>query len=156
MRHVVMLLSFVVLLSPNLFSQTKTPKVVGDSASVKEVMERIATYRVALIQKDVKKLDSIWGDEYLFTNASGVLVTKAERIANLKSGATALDSIVPNEDQVHVRVYGNVAVVKSHVFLKGQYSGQSTADNFRSMHVWVKRKGSWQLVANQLTRVAKP
>jgi ketosteroid isomerase-like protein len=156
MRHFLMLLSIVLLVSPILVSQTKSPKAGDDSAGVKEVMQMIAAYREALIRKDIKKLDQIWADEYLFTNASGVLVTKAERIANLKSGATALDSIVPNEDQVYVRLYGTVAIVKSHVYLKGQYSGQSTADNFRSMHVWVKRNGSWQLVANQLTRVAKP
>jgi ketosteroid isomerase-like protein len=151
-----MLVGFVLLVSPLSVSQTKSPKAVGDSAGVKEVMQAIANYREALTGKDIQKLDLIWGDEYLFTNASGVLVTKAQRIANLKSGATALDSIVPNEDQVYVRLYGNVAVVKSHVFLKGQYSGESTADNFRSIHVWVKRQGRWQLVANQLTRVAKP
>ena len=156
MRHVLMLVGFVLLVSPLSVSQTKSPKAVGDSAGVKEVMQAIANYREALTGKDIQKLDLIWGDEYLFTNASGVLVTKAQRIANLKSGATALDSIVPNEDQVYVRLYGNVAVVKSHVFLKGQYSGESTADNFRSIHVWVKRQGRWQLVANQLTRVAKP
>src|SRR5258705_313470 len=156
MRHVLMLLSIVLLVAPILVSQTKSPIVGDDSVGVREVKQMIATYREALIRKDMKKLDLIWADEYLFTNASGVLVTKAERIANLKSGATALDSIAPNEDQVHVRLYGNVAIVKSHVYLKGQFSGQATADNFRSMHVWVKRAGRWQLVANQLTRVTKP
>ncbi len=152
----VVMLSGLLLFASAATSQNKKPKVIGDSVAVTEVMQAIATHRAAMLRKDTKTLDSLWGDEYLFTNANGALVTKAERIANLKSGATSLDSIAPNEDQVHVRIYGNVAVVKSHVYLKGQYSGQATADNFRSIHVWVERKGRWQLVANQLTRVARP
>lgn len=152
----VVMLSGLLLFASAATSQNKKPKVIGDSVAVTEVMQAIATHRAAMLRKDTKTLDSLWGDEYLFTNANRALVTKAERIANLKSGATSLDSIAPNEDQVHVRIYGNVAVVKSHVYLKGQYSGQATADNFRSIHVWVERKGRWQLVANQLTRVARP
>jgi len=67
--------------------------------------------------------------------------------------ATSLDSISEEED-MKVRVYGNVAVATSRVTIKGQYSGKQTSGQYRSIHVWVKAAAGWQLVANQITPVA--
>ena len=53
----------------------------------------IGQYRTALMKGDTAALERIWADDYTFINASGVVVTKAERLANLKSGATNLDTI---------------------------------------------------------------
>ena len=48
----------------------------------------IEQYRTALTKKDTAALERIWADDYTFINASGAVLTKAERLANLKSGAT--------------------------------------------------------------------
>ncbi len=53
----------------------------------------IGQYRTALMKGDTAALKRIWAGDYTFINASGVVVTKAERLANLKSGATNLDTI---------------------------------------------------------------
>ena len=50
----------------------------------------IERYKTALTKKDTAALERIWADDYTFINASGVVLTKAERLANLKSGATNL------------------------------------------------------------------
>jgi ketosteroid isomerase-like protein len=86
-------------------------------------------------------------------NASGDVLTKAQRLANVKSGATTLDSI-KEEEEIIVRVYQNSAVATSRVTIKGQYGGQSTSGQYRSTHVWVKGSTGWQLVSNQLTTLA--
>jgi ketosteroid isomerase-like protein len=110
-------------------------------------MER---YRTAILQRDVDMLEKIWADDYVFVNAAGDVLTKTQRLANIKSGATTLDSI-NQEEHVSVRVYENSAVVTSRVTLKGQYSGQPISGEYRSILVWVKGPGGWQLVSNQLT-----
>ena len=97
-----------------------------------------------------RKLEKIWADDYVFVNASGDVLTKAQRLANAKSGATTLDSI-KEEESITVRVYQNSAVATSRVTIKGQYSGQPTSGQYRSTHVWVKAPAGWQLVSNQLT-----
>jgi ketosteroid isomerase-like protein len=89
----------------------------------------------------------------VFVNASGEVLTKAQRLANAKSGATTLDSI-KEEENITVRVYQNSAVATSRVTIKGQYSGQPTTGQYRSTHVWVKGSEGWQLVSNQLTALA--
>ena len=106
------------------------------------------------MQRDVPTLEKIWADDYIFVNASGEVLTKAQRLANAKSGATTLDSI-NEEENITVRVYQNSAVATSRVTIKGQYGGQPTSGQYRSTHVWVKGPAGWQLVSNQLTALPR-
>jgi len=145
-------ISIALLLSA--FGQPAIPLESENSKSEKEVREMIEKYRTALLQRDVSALEKIWADDYVFVNASGDVVTKAQRLANLKAGATKLESI-NKEENIAVRVYQNSAVATSRVAIKGKYGGQSTSGQYRSTHVWVKGPEGWQLVANQLTALQR-
>ena len=135
------------------FGQAATQADSENSQSEQEVRRAIEKYRTALLRRDTPALEKIWADDYVFVNASGEVLTKAQRLANAKSGATTLDSI-KEEESIMVRVYQNSAVVTSRVTIKGQYSGQPTTGQYRSTHVWVKGSEGWQLVSNQLTTLA--
>ena len=124
----------------------------ADTGAAQEVRQTIEKYRAALLQKDGATLERIWADDYTFTNGAGETHSKTDRLAHLKSGATSLDSIREEED-MKVRIHGNVAVATSRVTIKGQYSGKQTSGQYRTIHVWVKGAAGWQLVANQLTPV---
>src|SRR6266566_5952594 len=137
------LLSFV-------FEPSATPQNSENSKSEQEVRQTIEKYRTALLRRDIPALEKIWADDYVFVNASGDVLTKAQRLANVKSGQTSLESI-NEEEKPTVRVYQNSAVATSRVTLTGQYSGQPVSGQYRSTHVWVKGSTSWQLVSNQLT-----
>jgi ketosteroid isomerase-like protein len=146
MPHIVIttaLLSFA-------FGQSATQTQSPVSSSEQEVRQMIEKYRTALLRRDIPTLEQIWADDYIFVSASGEIVTKAQRLANIKSGATTLESI-KEEESITVRAYENSAVATSRVTLKGQYSGQPTSGQYRSTHVWVKGATGWQLVSNQLT-----
>src|SRR5437764_12881898 len=125
----------------------------ADAAAEQEVRQAIKKYREALLKRDAATLEQIWTDDYTFTNGAGETHSKGQRLANLKSGATALDSI-SQEEEMKVRVHGNVAVATGRVTIKGQYSGKQASGQYRSINVWVKGATGWQLVANQLTPVA--
>jgi ketosteroid isomerase-like protein len=132
------------------FGQSPTAQQPANSTSEQEIRQLVEKYRTAILQRDIATLEKIWADDYVFVNAAGDVLTKTERLANVKSGATALDSL-NEEENVTVRVYQNSAVVTSRVTLKGQYSGQPISGEYRSTLVWVKGPGGWQLVSNQLT-----
>ena len=150
MKHII----YVAILTMALLSFGRQQSVAqgADAAAEREVRQAIQKYRTALLQRNAATLEQIWADDYTFTNGAGETHSKADRLANLKSGATSLDSISEEED-MKVRVYGNVAVATSRVTIKGQYSGKQTSGQYRSIHVWVKGAAGWQLVANQLTPV---
>ena len=135
------------------FGQSATQQASQTNESEQEVRKAIERYRTALLQRDVPALEKIWADDYVFVNASGDVLTKAQRLANAKSGATTLDSI-KEEENITVRVYQNSAVATSRVMIKGHYSGHPTSGQYRSTHVWVKGPEGWQLVSNQLTSLA--
>ena len=135
------------------FGQSAIAQESGSSTSEQEVRQAIEKYRTALLRRDIPALEQIWTDDYFFVNASGEMLSKAQRLANLKSGATTLGSINDEED-LKVRIHQNTAVATSRVTIKGQYSGQPTSGQYRSIHIWVKGLTGWQLVANQLTALA--
>jgi ketosteroid isomerase-like protein len=146
------LISFVAL--PLALSQA--PSSTDTKTAEQEVKQMIEQYRNALTKKDTAALERIWADDYTFINASGTVVTKAERLANLKSGATSLDTIVTDPD-MKIRVYGgDVAVAINRVTLKGKYSGKATSGQFQASIVWAKTPTGWQLVCNQITPVTSP
>jgi ketosteroid isomerase-like protein len=134
------------------FGRQQSAAQGADSAAEQEVARTIEKYRTALLQKDAATLKQIWADDYTFTNGAGEMLSKAQRLANLKSGATSLDSI-SQEEEIKVRIHGNVAVATGRVTIKGQYSGKQASGQYQSINVWVKGLAGWQLVANQLTPV---
>ena len=151
MKHIV----YAAILTVALLSVGREKSIAqgADTAAEQEVRRTIEKYRTALLQKDAATLERIWADDYTFTNGAGETHSKTDRLAHLKSGATSLDSIREEED-MKVRIHGNVAVATSRVTIKGQYSGKQTSGQYRTIHVWVKGAAGWQLVANQLTPVA--
>ena len=143
-------LAIAIVLLASALGQSANQQDSENSSSEREVREAIEKYKTALLRRDVAALEKIWADDYVFVNASGEVLTKQQRLANVKSGATALDSI--NEDEnLAVRIYQISAVTTNRVTIKGQYSGQSVSGQYRSTMVWVKSSAGWQLVSNQLT-----
>src|SRR5437762_12913264 len=110
------LISFVAL--PLALSQT--PSSADNKTAEQEVRQMIEQYRTALTKGDTAALERIWADDYTFINASGAVLTKAERLANQKSGATNLGTI-ESDPNMKIRVYGGeVAIAVRRVAIEGQ------------------------------------
>jgi uncharacterized protein (TIGR02246 family) len=119
----------------------------------KEVSDLLDQYNDALLKKDAAVLDRIWADDLSFVNLRGQLLNKKERMENIKTGATSLDVAKVSDKQV--RVYGDTAVATLVVNIEGQYSGKEGDGSFRVTTVWAKPKGTWQMVATQMTPIVK-
>jgi ketosteroid isomerase-like protein len=106
-----------------------------------------------LLKKDYATLDRLWADDLTFVNARGELLTKAQRLDNLRTGSTKFDSIDITEEAI--RPYGDTAVSTGIATIKGQYSGQEGSGPYRVTIVWDKSHGAWKMVALQMTRIEK-
>jgi ketosteroid isomerase-like protein len=128
----------------------------GFAANTLEDELRAATksYREALVRKHTVALEKIWTDDYTFIDAHGRVQTKAERLADLHSAATKLDSI-RHDVPATIRIHGDVGIVTSTVTITGRYKGKDVAGDFRSTHLWVHGPDGWRLLMNQLTAVQK-
>jgi len=120
----------------------------NDEQAVPQLLQEIST---ALLRADTAALDRIYADDYTLVNESGVLMTKAPRLAAIKSGELKFESVV--FDEVNVRLYGNTAVATYRVTSKGQFKGQAIGGQSRATSTYVKMKGRWQLVAAQVSRI---
>ncbi len=105
----------------------------------------------ALIKVDAAALERLYSDQLTYTHSSGTTDTKAEYIANLKTGRTKYESLV--REDVKVRVYGNTALHTSKTSYKLVNNGQPQSFSVKMLHVWVKEGKSWRLVAHQTTRL---
>lgn len=126
----------------------------GSGAEVStKVSALLDEYTQALLNKDVAALDRIWADDLTFVNMRGELLSKRNRMDNIKTGATTFKSIKLTDKQV--RTYGETAVATFKVALEAQYSAQEGSGDYRVTTVWARPKGTWQMVSVQMTRITQ-
>jgi ketosteroid isomerase-like protein len=155
MKLIAVVALLVIAITPLVRGQSKADNPRGPSGELQEGIRRLHMQMVlAQLTNDIATLDRVWADDLTFTNPLGVIQTKAERLAEIKSGGRKLDAF--DVDDIQVRVYDDTAVVTSRAILKGQRQGQDISGQYRGIDVYVKKEGQWQVVAAQATRIAQP
>jgi ketosteroid isomerase-like protein len=100
----------------------------------------------AQIGADAAALDRLYAEDFIGIGPSGTVRTKAQVIADFKSGSLRFQSITT--DDVQWRVYGDTAVETGRSTMNGQDRSKTVPRDNRFTRVWVKRQGRWQLVTN--------
>ncbi|MGA3317865.1 MAG: nuclear transport factor 2 family protein [Candidatus Korobacteraceae bacterium] len=106
----------------------------------------------AQLKDDTSFFEKYYADDAAIIHSDGTVWTKAQEIANLKSGTLKYESIDARERKI--RVYGDTAIVTFLISFKGVVTGKPYSGDIRRTQVWVKQKGNWKTVAYQVTRVA--
>jgi len=134
--------------------KTSSIRRASGNAGEEQALEKKAhEYAQALTKRDVETLDEIWTADYTFVNPRGELLSKAQRIANIKSGTTEFQTMRPEKDRLHVQ--GNFAVEVGRIVVEGEYSGHESNGDYRYTTVWIKVQKRWRMLANQITLIAK-
>jgi ketosteroid isomerase-like protein len=107
----------------------------------------------AWVKRDVAFFDRIIADDYTWTSPEGIVWTKAQDLALVKSGEAVITSWVLAE--MKVRVYGDAAVVTGRSTVKETYKGEDVSGQYRWTDTWVKRAGGWQCVAGHSSETAQ-
>ena len=98
-------------------------------------------------------LDKLYGDNYMLVDLDGSVKTKAERLAELRSGSVKFESVSADEINVRVNPEGNGAVSIAHATVKSTNKGVATEGQVRVTTVWSKTKDGWKAVSAQATRI---
>ena len=107
----------------------------------------------ALLKSDVAALDKLYDESMVYTHSSGAVDNKSTYIGNIKSGATKYESM--KRDDIKVSVYGNTALVTCHWEVHVLNRENKIDTNARYLHVYVKQKDGWKMVAHQATRITQ-
>jgi len=126
----------------------KSSTTIDDERALREL---VAAWDAALARADTKILERILSDDFTFTGMDGQMVERTKYLAGFKT-STAVYDLVASRDVV-VRLYDDTAIVAAYGEAKGRSGNEPFNVQYRYIDVWVKRRGVWQAVATQVTRV---
>jgi hypothetical protein len=112
-----------------------------------EILKLEGEEKQAIMGKDTVTLNRLYA-EGLAWLGRGELLTKAQVISDFGSGTLRNNSFV--HDQLHVKVYGDTAVLTGHSTSELVFHGKVLGGPKRFTDVWVKIDGRWQLVAHSV------
>ena len=152
MKRIVIVLSVVVLVL-TVAAWAQTPAKIQSRQTEQELITLENGWNDSIVKRDWAFVDRILADDYIGTNYDGVVKTKAQTLASLKSDETVVASEVA--DDFRVRLYGDTAVVTFRNAEKSELKGKDTSMQERVTDIWVKIAGRWQCVAAHASRIAQ-
>ena len=126
----------------------------GASAAEREVRAAEAARFHAMTHADFAALDTLLGSDLTYTHSDGKRQTMSEFEATLRSGALAYVAVQP--ESVVVRAYGTLALADGRAHVRVRSDGKELAFTIRFLEAYVRRRGRWELVGWQSTRLAPP
>ena len=144
MKRLMIVLAFVVAASALALGQGANVE-----QSIKALTEQLTQ---AALKGDVATVDKLLADDAIGINGFGGTSTKADVLELYKSGKLKYEAIEISD--MKVRVYGDTALVNATWNVKGHLGATDLSGQWRIVRVWVKRKGQWQSVSFQATRIA--
>jgi ketosteroid isomerase-like protein len=125
--------------------------VKGASASVADDVEVVGAldtqYQTAVLKNDASTMDRILADDFILVTGSGKVYTKADLLAEARSGRV---SYVHQEDTAQtVRVWGDTAVVTAKLWEKGTDNGKPFDYTVWFSDTYVRTSAGWRYVFGQ-------
>jgi len=139
----------------NTASAPADPKLA--EAEVRKVMEAV---KAGLSANNADAMDKVYADNYMFVGVDGATMTKAERLAALRSGDLKYTSFAYSDENIRVSPDGNSAVGIFRVSVKGTMKGKPMDGDSRTTGVFAKTKDGWRLMSASNVKIeagaAKP
>lgn len=153
MKRILLAIAMTIALPALILCQTNgksAGKKGGDEQAVRQTLNNLAA---ALGKNDTAALDRIYADDYIFVGDTGMVMTKAKRIAAFRSGDLKYESI--NIEVVKMHLFGDTAVAITRITSKFAPGIKFTDGKFITTATLIKIKGRRQLVAAGNTRLGE-
>lgn len=112
-------------------------------------------WRDAVVKGNIVALDALLSDDYMAITASGLLQSKEQSLANLRSGAVRFKSIEFSDRKV--RFYGTTALVLSRAEVSAKTPEADISGSYRYTRVYVRdARGQWKIVSFEASRIREP
>jgi ketosteroid isomerase-like protein len=109
-------------------------------------------WRNAILKSNTAVMDRLLAEDYLAITSSGLVQTKAQTLANLKSGRVHMGSL--NVSDRKVRFYGRTAVVTSLAAVQATTSDGDISGNYRYTRVYARdAAGTWKIVSFEASKI---
>ena len=162
MKRILVVVTLIIAVASVVVGQTPEKKTSQNQPAGEKVASNRAEQELISLDKqwgeaglrgDTAVLERILADDFIGAAPTAV-TTKAQNIAEAKTNAANITNATYVADEYTVRFLDpNTAVMTHHAVEKGLNKGKEYNDQHRSIHVWVKRDGRWQVVASQATPI---
>ena len=123
----------------------------AQSKAEQEVLKLNKEYEDGIARRDASVHQRLFADDYTYTPGNGSIMDRTEHMAFTKSGTVVVESL--RSEDVRARLFGNTAVVTGLWISRDKRASDKEfrERRIRYILVFVKRKGRWQIVAEQRT-----
>lgn len=102
--------------------------------------------------------DRFWAEDLIYTGSVGRRVSKADIMNDVKKSPTLVvgSSTIYTAEEVRIQQYGNTAIVAFRLVGTVERGKEKEVTKYLNTGTFLKRKGKWQVVAWQATRLPRP
>lgn len=150
MKNVIAVFCFLLL------SATLRAQPASDSAELTRLLNEFLD---GAGRNDAAVHERFWAEDLIYTRGAGQRVGKAEIMSGVRSSPPAKPGdpkTVYTAEDVKIQQYGQTAVVAFRLVGRTEGNGRVAVTNNLNTGTFVKRKGKWQVVAWQSTKMPVP
>jgi uncharacterized protein (TIGR02246 family) len=126
-------------------------KAVADAKT--EVLQVEESRNRALEKGDADALAKLYTDDLIYTNALGLVLTKQQHLADIRTRKLQLTAL--KHSAVEVRVHGTTGFVTGTSTSMVNFHGNSSDSPRKFLNVYVKENGVWKCAVHFETPAAK-
>ncbi|MFY9607478.1 MAG: nuclear transport factor 2 family protein [Blastocatellia bacterium] len=123
--------------------------------TVQEILNLEEQLRQAEMRVDSAALDAFFADEIMVTAPIGIVVDKSAVMSEVQRATEVTIERLDKKD-INVRVFGDTAVTSYRVKARARSAEGQVDREFQMSNVWLKRQGSWQVVARHTAAIEQP
>jgi ketosteroid isomerase-like protein len=121
------------------------------AGNAQKIIELDKQRMTAMAQKDVATLNRLLSDDLVYTHSSARLDTKQSLIGNMESGSTVYTAVEPSD--VKAQDLGDTVILTGVCRISVMAQGRPNSFSVRFTDVYANKRGQWQMVAWQSTRL---
>lgn len=126
--------------------------VVLCQAQEAQVRQAEQAWAEAVQRGDTAALERLYSERLIYAHSTGAVETRQQYLDRMKSGLQRYDRVA--FESTRVVIEGGAAVSHSFLRMSGTSNGRRFDDYLMMLHVWVKQRGVWRLVAHQTTKLS--
>lgn len=108
-------------------------------------------WREAILTNNVSEMNHLLADDYIGITSNGTIENKAQAVAQRSAGTVRITKL--NLSDIHIRIYGDTAVVTSVANITGINGDSDISGKYRYTRVYTRRHGSWKIVSFEASRI---
>ena len=119
----------------------------ADARSRSQVLALESVWNQAVTQRDMKALAEIFDDAFVYVDAGGLLMTKADFLARMKKAR--VQRVVT--ESITAKIFGTMSIVTGIYRSTEMLEGKAVQRRGRFINAWAYKNGAWVCVAAQDT-----